>query len=266
MELSFDELPLERALGIQWDVESDHFRLSVSLKDQPATCRGILSTVASLYDPLGFVAPIILQEMCRRGTGWDDPLPDELRPKWEKWRDDLAQLDNVTITRTYSPAGFGKVSKTQLHHFSDASLKGYGQCSYLRLKNEEGDVHCALVVGKSRVSPSKVTTVPRLELTAAVVSVKMSNMLKEEFGSADTEDVFWTDSKKIHLSSAPQQWRYVPTNENPADHASRGLTPSELLSSTCHPAPGHFHIGLTVTTMDRNNGALQQHTLATSVT
>ncbi|XP_030208539.1 uncharacterized protein LOC115556311 [Gadus morhua] len=265
MDLTFDELPLERALGIQWDVESDHFRLSVSLKDQPATRRGILSTVASLYDPLGFVAPvllkakIILQEMCRRGTGWDDPLPDELRPKWEKWRDDLAQLDNVTIPRTYSPAGFGKVLKTQLHHFSDASLKGYGQCSYLRLQNEEGDVHCALVVGKSRVSPSKVTTVPRLELTAAVVSVKMSNMLKEEFGSADTEEVFWTDSKvvlgyiknearrfhtfvanrvqKIHLSSDPQQWRYVPTNENPADHASRSLTPSELLSSTWFTGP-----------------------------
>jgi hypothetical protein len=67
----------------------------------------------------------------------------------------------------------------------------------LRLQNEEGDVHCALVVGKSRVSPSKVTTVPRLELTAAVVSVKMSNMLKEEFGSADTEEVFWTDSKVV---------------------------------------------------------------------
>ena len=105
-------------------------------------------------------------------------------------------MDNVTIPCTYSPAGFGKVLKTQLHHFSDASLKGYGQCSYLRLQNEEGDVHCALVVGKSRVSPSNVTTVPRLELTAAV-SVKMSNMLKEEFGSADTEEVFWTDSKVV---------------------------------------------------------------------
>lgn len=265
MDLSFDDLPLERALGLLWDVESDHFRLSVNLKDQPATRRGILSTVASLYDPLGFVAPvllkakIILQEMCRRGTGWDDPLPDELRPKWEQWRSDLTRLDNITIPRTYSPAGFGRVLKTELHHFSDASLKGYGQCSYLKLQNKEGDVHCALVVGKSRVSPSKVTTVPRLELTAAVVSVKISNMLKEEFGSADTEEFFWTDSKavlgyiknearrfhtfvanrvqKIHLSSAPQQWRYVPTNENPADHASRGLTPSELLSSTWLTGP-----------------------------
>ncbi|KAI3351065.1 hypothetical protein L3Q82_005632 [Scortum barcoo] len=244
MDLSFEDLPLERALGIKWDVESDHFQINVNLKDQPATRRGVLSTVASLYDPLGFVAPvllkakIILQETCRRGTDWDDPLSDELRPKWEQWRSDLVHLDKVTISRTYAPAGFGKVSKTELHHFSDASLKGYG---------------------KSRVSPTKVTTIPRLELSAAVVSVKMSSMLKEELGFTDAEEFFWTDSKvvlgyirnearrfhtfvanrvqKIHLSSAPQQWRYVPTNENPADHASRGLTPSELLSSTWFTGP-----------------------------
>ncbi|KAI3351066.1 hypothetical protein L3Q82_005633 [Scortum barcoo] len=265
MDLSFEDLPLERALGIKWDVESDHFQINVNLKDQPATRRGVLSTVASLYDPLGFVAPvllkakIILQETCRRGTDWDDPLSDELRPKWEQWRSDLVHLDKVTISRTYAPAGFGKVSKTELHHFSDASLKGYGQCSYLRLQNEEGDVHCVLIIGKSRVSPTKVTTIPRLELSAAVVSVKMSSMLKEELGFTDAEEFFWTDSKvvlgyirnearrfhtfvanrvqKIHLSSAPQQWRYVPTNENPADHASRGLTPSELLSSTWFTGP-----------------------------
>ena len=265
MDLVFGDLPLERALGIQWDVESDYFKLNVSPKEQPVTRRGILSTVASLYDPLGLVAPvllkakIILQEMCRRGTGWDDPPTDELRLQWEQWRSDLAHLDNVAIPRTYTPAGFGRVLKTELHHFSDASTKGYGQCSYLRLQNEYGAVHCALVFAKSRVSPTKLTTIPRLELTAAVVSVKTSNLLKEELGSDVTEEFFWTDSKvvlgyiknearrfhtfvsnrvqKIQLNSAPQQWRYVPTNENPADHASRGLTTSELLSSTWLTGP-----------------------------
>ena len=127
-------------------MKSDHFWLNVSLKDQPATHCSTLSTVASLYDPLGFVAPvllkgkIILQEMCRRGKGWDDPLPDVLCPKWEQWRSDLAQLHNVSISPTYSPAAFGKVTKTELHNFSDASLKGYGQCSYLILQNKVGDI------------------------------------------------------------------------------------------------------------------------------
>lgn len=120
-------------------------------------------------------------------------------------------------------------------------------------------MHCALVVGKSHVSPTKLTTIPRLELKAAVVSVKTSNLFKEEFRSTDTEEFFWTDSRvvlgyikneawrfhtfvanriqKIQFSPAPQQWRYVQTNENHADHASRGLTTSELLSSSWLTGP-----------------------------
>ncbi|KAL7842113.1 hypothetical protein SRHO_G00238020 [Serrasalmus rhombeus] len=212
-----------------------------------------------LEAPFVLNGKMILQEMCRWGTGWDDNMGDELQPKWERWRKDLAILNQVTIPRSYTPVGFGKITKTELHHFSDASTRGYGQCSYLRFYNERGDVHCALVIGKSRVAPTKVTTIPRLELTAALVSVKISSMLKEELSSLEAEEFFWTDSKvvlgyirnearrfhtfvanrvqKIHLGSHPQQWRYVASNENPADHASRGLTLRELLASTWLTGP-----------------------------
>lgn len=265
LNLTFDNLPSERALGIQWHIESDCLKFSVNLKNQPATRRGILSIVASLYDPLGFVAPFlligksILQEMCRHGTGWDDPLTDKLRPRWESWKRDLTNMEKINLPRSYAPVDFGRVTKRELHHFSDASTTGYGQCSYLRLRNEEGNIHCALVMAKSRVTPTKVTTIPRLELTAAVVSVKTSNVLKEELGYADTEEYFWTDSKvvlgyinnearrfhtfvanriqKIHLSTTHQQWRYISTDQNPADHASRGLTISELMSSDWFTGP-----------------------------
>lgn len=135
--------------------------------------------------------------MFRHSTGWDDPLTDELQPKWECWKNDLVHLETVNIPRSYAPADFGRVTKTEIHDFSDASTSGYGQCSYLRLKNEEGDIHCALVIGKSPVTPTKVTTIPRLELTAAVVSVKASNVLKEELRYADFEEFFWADSKVI---------------------------------------------------------------------
>lgn len=92
LDLAFNDSTLERALGILWHIETDTFRYRVCLKEQPATRRGILSTVASLYDPLGFVAPFllmgkkVLQEMCRHGTSWDDPLPCELQPVWEQWK------------------------------------------------------------------------------------------------------------------------------------------------------------------------------------
>ena len=74
-DLTFNDMPPERALGIHWSLEKDSFSFNNTLKEQPATRRGILSTVASIYDPLGFLAPYILtgkrilQEMCRQGTG-----------------------------------------------------------------------------------------------------------------------------------------------------------------------------------------------------
>ena len=121
-DLSFDDLPIERALGIQWCVESDSFQFRLQLKEQTMTRRGILSTVASVYDPLGFLAPFvltgkqILQEMCKQGTGWNDPLSDE-----QRWREDLPGFASVKISRGYQPENFWKVAKCELHHFSDAS-------------------------------------------------------------------------------------------------------------------------------------------------
>ncbi|XP_038150062.1 uncharacterized protein LOC119789301 [Cyprinodon tularosa] len=265
LDLVFKDVTLERALGIHWHIASDTFRFRLSLKDQPATRRGILSTVASIFDPLGFIAPIlltgkrVLQEICRHGIGWDDPLPCELQPVWERWKKDLTNLEKITVPRCYVPPGFGRVVKRELHHFSDASTCGYGQCSYLRQVNEGGNVHCALVMGKSRVAPIKVTTIPRLELAAAVVSATASNTLKEELGLTDVVEYFWTDSKvvlgyihnearrfhtfvanriqKIQLSSSPQQWRYVSTKDNPADIASRGSSASEILISSWFSGP-----------------------------
>lgn len=264
-DLAFDETQTERALGIHWNIEKDNFTFNIALKDQPPTRRGILSTVAAVYDPLGFAAPYllngkrILQEMCRQGTGWDDPLPEHLRPRWECWKDDLTNLKKLQINRCYVPAKFGVVVKRELHHFSDASTNGYGQCSYLRFVNKDSHVHCVFVMGKARVSPTKVTTIPRLELTAAAVSVTVSNMLREELLYNCVEEFFWTDSKvtlgyinnearrfhtfvsnrvqKIRNNTTPQQWFYVPSGENPADKASRGTTVNELLSSNWLTGP-----------------------------
>ena len=197
--------------------------------------------------------------MCNQGTGWDEPLPERLKPRWERWQRDFINLQKINIARCYLPANFGEVVETELHHFSDASTNGYGQCSYLRVKNKNGEIHCSLVIGKARVSPTKVTTIPRLELTAAVVSVSISNMLREELRIVDGKEYFWTDSKvvlgyinndarrfhtfvanrvqKIRNCTNPQQWHYVPTDENPADGASRGKTVNELLTSNWFTGP-----------------------------
>lgn len=71
-------------------------------------------------------------------------------------------MEKIQIARCYVPANFEEVVKRELHHFSDASTTGYGQCSYLRLRNKDGDVHWVFIMGKSCGSPTKVTTIPRL--------------------------------------------------------------------------------------------------------
>ncbi|XP_064647467.1 uncharacterized protein LOC135500152 [Lineus longissimus] len=135
LNLALDDLPIERALGIEWCVESDEFCFRVILKEQPLTRRGILSMISSVFDPLGFLAPFILkgkqilQELCTNGADWDQPLPEELHPKWESWRRNLHDLAKIKIPRCYKPENFGTAVQAELHHFSDASLSGYGQCS-----------------------------------------------------------------------------------------------------------------------------------------
>ncbi|KAJ8364861.1 hypothetical protein SKAU_G00136920 [Synaphobranchus kaupii] len=200
----------------------------------------------------------VLQEMCQKGVGWDEPLPVELKPRWGSWVDDLENLQKIQIPRCFSPGNLGKILRTELHHFSDASSQGYGQCSYVRLVSED-KVHCSLVMGKARVAPTKIVTIPRLELTAAVISAAVSSMLKEESELRVDAEYFWTDSQvvlgyvsnearrfhvfvanrvqRIRETTDPEQWHYVDTSENPADHASRGLRVAEIINSNWFSGP-----------------------------
>ena len=209
-----------------------------------------------MYDPLGIVAPVILvgkqllQELCRDGIGWDDPVPSHIHSQWEKWRSELALLEEITITRCVKPPGFGEPVVIELHSFSDASDLGLGQVTYLRLVNNSNQVHVSFLMGKARVAPLKPMSTPRRELTAAVISVNVTSMLSRELNYKDPVEVYYTDSSvvlgyirneakrfhnyvgnrvhHIHDSSKPQQWHYVASTDNPADVASRGTTAKRL--------------------------------------
>ena len=203
LDMTKDLLPHERALGVQWFVESDEFHFKAELKDRPLTRRGILSTVSSIYDPLGLIAPFllqgkrILQGICKDGAHWDDPVPEHVRMQWIEWREELGVLARLKVPRCYKPTDFGEIKGIELHNFSDASTLGYGQCSYLRMVNSQGKTHCELVMAKSRVTPSKPITIPRLELTAALLSVKVSSFLRKELQYGEITEVFWTGSEVV---------------------------------------------------------------------
>ena len=173
-ELDLENLPVERALGIQWDVQSDTFCFKIVVNDRPPTRRGILSVISSVYDPLGFVAPLILpskailRDLCRKGLDWNDRIPLEDLVRWQDCLKELPKLEQFAVERCLRPKNFGHIVSCQLHNFSDASGEGYVAVAYLRVDNEARNVHCAFLMGKLRKTPQKSATIPRLELSAAV--------------------------------------------------------------------------------------------------
>ena len=259
LDLAKDALPVERALGVLWCIESDCFKFRVNLSRKAVTRRGVLSVVSSIYDPLGFLAPVVLpaknflQQLCKEKLTWDEEIPDKLAKYWNTWTTQLPQLSNFRVRRCIKPERFGSIASAQLHHFSDASESGYGTVSFLKLINSDGEVHCAFMMGKARVAPLKQTTIPRLELSAAVVSVKMDALLRRELQLELKHSVFWTDSTAvlkyigndtlrlktfvanrvaiIKEATKVEQWRHVKTTDNPADCASRGLTPEQFMAN-----------------------------------
>ncbi|XP_060583463.1 uncharacterized protein LOC132739706 isoform X2 [Ruditapes philippinarum] len=245
----------DKALGIIWDVNNDTIKYKVDLKSNPSTRRGILSTLSSIFDPLGLVSPIILkakfiiQNLCREKLGWDEQIPDNYDEEWQSWLHFLPRLADITIDRCFLPPGFGSVINAQLHIFSDGSEVGYGACAYLRLTDNTGNITCCLVIVKSRLAPIKQITIPRLELSGAVVACRLYQCLAEELDIKIDEVTFWTDSmillgyirntsrrfktfvgnrlSIIHDTTSPNQWHHIDSSSNPADIASRGINASE---------------------------------------
>ena len=242
---------MERALGVFWCIEDDTLQFRIVLQDKPLTRTGVLATIGSVFDPIGVAGPFllpgrrVLQKSTKEKAGWNDPLSPILRAAWEKWRAELPQLEKIKIRRCYKPPGFKAVSSS-IHSFSDACDYGYGMVTYLRQVSEEGQICTSLVMAKSRVVPIKPTTVPRMELTAAVVSAEVTAMVKEELDMSLESESYWVDStialgyiqnetkrartyvsnrqNKILRLTKKDSWNHIDTKLNPADYASRGLS------------------------------------------
>ena len=255
-DLDLGDLPVSKALGVYWNAESDDFVVRVNLREKPMTRRGVLSQASQLFDPFGMIQPFILpikgllQRLCQLNIGWDDPIPTPLRDIWIQWLRALHKLQTIAIPRWFGCCPHG--SELELHCFSDASGVGYGAVCYIRIV-QGSMIHCSFVLGKSRVCPIKSVTIPRLELSAATLAVKLARMITKELEIELVQTVFWTDSttvlryientsrrfsvfvanrlSTIHASSQVSQWRYVESRKNPADLASRGAMPDDDCST-----------------------------------
>ena len=249
----------ERALGMLWALNTDSFTYKYEPTAKSCTRRSILANVASIYDPMGLISPLILparnllQQTCKEGLSWNDALDQITSDQWKLWSVEMTKISSLCIPRCIHPEAFVPV-RQEIHTFADASELGYGACSYVRSFDVNNDVFCSLMLGKTRVAPiKKRITIPRLELQAALLAAKQCTSLKSELG-IECDSYLWSDSKivlgyinndskrfqtfvanrltQIHELSSKSQWDYVHTSVNPADIASRGVSTVECLTDS----------------------------------
>nr|XP_054598158.1 uncharacterized protein LOC129163741 [Nothobranchius furzeri] len=259
LELGVDPLPMQRSLGLNWNLQTDCFTFLVSQEEKPFTRRGILSTVNSIFDPIGFVAPVTIQgkaivrELSIEHCEWDAPIPAKKATQWKSWRDSLKSLEQLHVPRPYLPMSLLSAPHRELCVFSDASTMAICAVAYLRVVDEDGHSLVGFCMGKSKVAPHHTTTVPRLELCAAVLAVELADTLIDELDTNIHAVKFYTDSRvvlgyinnsnrrfyvyvanrvaRIRKSSQPGQWHFISSENNPADHGTRPV-PANLLGET----------------------------------
>ena len=216
-----------------------------------------MSDVAKTYDILGWIAPSVLsmkmlyQQLWKRGIGWDDVVPPELEAQHKLWKEQLPMLTQKQLPRCYFLKDAPRVS-TQLHGFSDASEKAWGAVVYVRATYEHHPPTVALVTAKTKVIKPETSTIPRKELCGALMLAKLLNVVGTALGIPPDQFYGWTDSsivlawldggprdldvfcsnrvRAILQLTTPHSWKHVPTLQNPADCASRGMMPQELLA------------------------------------
>ena len=115
--------------------------------------------------------------------------------KWEAWKIKLYDLGKLSLGRCIKPSNFRKIVNISLHNFNDASEIGYGQCSYIRVVDENENIHCSLIMRKVRVASKKFVSIPRVELFAAVLLLKISNTTKKALQLQELDAYFWTDRR-----------------------------------------------------------------------
>ena len=257
--LSLKTEDASKALGICWSSVDDEFRFSyITEVSRVITKRAVLSELAQVFDPLGFLSPVVilgkifLQELWLLKQEWDAELPESFVTQWEKYRAELKQIDKCAIPRSVIPLN-GSIDRLELVGFSDASNRAYGAAIYARVVEKSGKIVTQLVAAKSKVSPVKVISLPKLELQGALLMTKLMAKVRECVHLQVDRVAYFTDSTIVlnwlsaHASrwttfvanrvaqiqdlTNIQDWHKVESKSNPADIVSRGLYAPDLNKS-----------------------------------
>eukprot|EP00794_Sanderia_malayensis_P012189 gene12189-biopygen9725 len=249
-----------KVLGLIWDSCKDNLEFKLSkvsnASNEQPTKRGILSTLGTIFDPLGIISPIsvivkvLFQELCMSKLSWDDAVPREKAAIWDSWLEDLSQVNTVTLSRCIFDLNKGEILRCHLHGFGDASKKAYCAVVYMVYETSTG-TYTTLLCSKTRVAPLKELTIPRLELLSArILAVLMDTVCtalkshikidSKHYWLDSTTALYWIFHKgqwkqwvqfrvsEILKLSEMKDWSHVGGTENPADIGSRGIMASQL--------------------------------------
>ncbi|GFV00398.1 integrase catalytic domain-containing protein [Trichonephila clavipes] len=200
--------------------------------------------------PVVAKAKIFLQKLWMLKIDWTDLLPDTINREWRQFVESLQVVNDININRCIVVE---QPEVIELHGFSDASQSAYGAVVYCKSITSDRKMLVHLIASKSRVAPTKQTTIPRLELYAAVLLAKLVHRVKQALKLNVTNTFLWSDSMivlswirkesyqlktfvanriaTIQEITSSEQWRYVATEDNPADFVSRGMDSLKL--KTC---------------------------------
>ncbi|KAG5666218.1 hypothetical protein PVAND_017597 [Polypedilum vanderplanki] len=259
-----NEIATTKVLGCLWDPKSDSFiyqfdknifvKLVTECHYRP-TKRDQCSTIARLYDVLGFVAPftirgrILLQRSWRKGLDWDDKISEEDAKEWSNWLKSIEQISNLKVPRQYAKIDRLKdCDSIELHVFADAGKEAFAAVGYFVITIKDIR-HSNIVLAKAKVTPVKlgsgvvINEMPRLECLSCLIAARLCNTICSLHPKMSLRIYLWSDSeivlrwikKKNHRLpkyahsaideilelTEREQWRYVPSKDNPADLATK---------------------------------------------
>ncbi|XP_062711297.1 uncharacterized protein LOC134289465 [Aedes albopictus] len=252
-----DGVVTEKVLGMWWNTTTDCFFFKISPRYDPElmsgqrrpTKREVLRTLMMIFDPLGLIGHFlmylkgVLQEIWRTSVGWDEVIEEKQFGMWMEWLNVLPEVAKVEIPRCFrATTSIESSNEVQLHVFVDASEKGFAAVAYLRFQ-ERKTIETSLVGSKTRVAPIKFLSIPRSELQASVIGVRLANSIQQSLTIKVNRRFFWTDStdviswlqsdhrrysqfvafrvSEILETSDVREWQWIQTKQNVADEGTK---------------------------------------------
>lgn len=249
----------DKILGMYWKTSDDTFTFQTKFSRvdpdvmagrRRPTKREVLSTIMSVFDPFGLLADflltakILLQDLWRVGTTWDQQVPEDVDERWQSWRSRIEQTRECRVPRCYA-ANIKTTTDLQLHVFCDASEAAFAAVAYWRVAGDDGTT-LNFVAGKTKCAPLKMLSIPRLELQAAMLATRLLHEIRTCHDLNVKSVTMWTDSQTVlqwlrsearrykpfvavrvaEISEAVDvsRWRWCPTALNVADDATRVKT------------------------------------------